>query len=93
MAHSTDIVAYTYEADIYCPSCMHLGFTREALAAGRASEFEGFSTEQVLDWCANELAIDRYDEYSFDSSEFPKVVFRDAIDHNEHCGGCHTTLA
>lgn len=79
MSHATDIVGYIYKADIYCPGCI-LG----ELGAG----VYGGTTEQSLSRLADERGIDRFDEYSFDSDEFPKVVFRSQIEDEERCGAC-----
>ena len=48
-------------------------------------------TEDVLDQCAGALAVDRWDETSYDSDEFPKVVFADWVDE-EVCGRCGETF-
>ncbi len=45
--------------------------------------------EAVLDQCARALAIDRDDETTFDSDEFPKVVHLDHLAADETCGACH----
>ena len=80
MAHSTDIVGDTYKADIYCPACIV-----SVLPTGEGGAFDGWAlapgvrmaTEENLDEIASAFGIDRGDERTFDSGEFPKVVFRD----------------
>ena len=60
------VVGYAYMADIWCPGCM-----------AESSLLEGVkpaSVELMLDDAATRLGVDRHDEYSFDSGEFPKVV-------------------
>ena len=48
------------------------------IAAGDASPAaRDMPVEDVLDQCAEAMAIDRSDETSFDSNEFPKAVFLD----------------
>jgi hypothetical protein len=76
---SDDVVAYTYKADVMCPSCM--------LKAVPTPNPATHSAESALDILAKETGIDRYDENTFDSDEFPKVVFRDQLT-NEVCGEC-----
>ena len=49
-------------------------------------------TDDVLDQCAGAMAIDRDDETSFDSDEFPKAVFLDWLDPADTCAGCHEPL-
>lgn len=74
-------IAYTYRADVYCPGCI-----LEVLHLGERGQAPVQSVESELDAIASERGIDRYDEWSFDSGEFPKVVF-DA-EEDEHCGQC-----
>lgn len=89
---STDIVAYTYRADIYCPDCII-----DQLPTGPDEMFDGWaiadgadyiSTEDNLSEIAAAFQIDRFDESSFDSSDFPKVVFDSQIEFTEYCGQC-----
>lgn len=84
MSHSTDIVAYAYEAEIYCPSCIARMWRRGKLRL----------SEDTLDRAAECIGIDRMDESSFDSGEFPKVVFSDQVndEHYDHCGSCHECI-
>jgi len=92
-ARSDDIVAYAYAADIYCPACTVSELMARGLAAPAAADMD---TEDVLDQIAGANAIDRDDERSFDSNEFPKVVFRDQIDsYDDHnrCGSCGEVFA
>lgn len=94
---SYDIAGYTFNADIYCPSCIV-----EMLPAGPGQPFDGWAlangadpmaTEDNLDEIAAAFGIDRYDESSFDSGDFPKVVFEDmAEDADDVCGNCHERL-
>ena len=86
-----EIVAYTYQADIYCPECVLEVIDHEP---------PNKNTNSVEDYL-NEIAsdpiypINRNDEYSFDDDIFPKVVFLcmiendyDADDTPAQCGGC-----
>jgi len=75
-----DVVAYTYKADIVCPSCM--------LKAVPTPHPPTHSAESALDIAATEIGIDRYDESTFDSNEFPKVLFRDQIADGDACCDC-----
>lgn len=81
------IVGYTYAADTYCTGDCVISALGEAQASG------GFeTTESLLDPAAADRNIDRMDEYSFDSADFPKVVFGSSVDEPEHCGGCGTEI-
>lgn len=68
---SDTIVAYTYRASMLCPGCIMAEFNSD----GRL----GDDVEAVLDWHAKMRGIDREDERSFDSGDFPKVVFADQV--------------
>ena len=84
-----DIVAYTYRAALYCPE--HL---IEAMIANREASpaARDMDTEEVLDQIANANAIDRQDEHSYDSDDFPKVVFAADLDFGEVCDAGHNIL-
>jgi hypothetical protein len=50
------------------------------------------STEDNLHEIAAAFGIDWTDEDSFDSSEFPKVIFDSQLESDEYCGRCHRVL-
>jgi hypothetical protein len=84
-----EIAAYVYRADLRCPAC-----TIEAMIAHRDASpaARDMPVEDVLDQCAAAMTIDRNDETSYDSSEFPKVVLRIELADDDHCGTCHNQL-
>ncbi|MGH7918839.1 MAG: hypothetical protein ACREQM_02710 [Candidatus Dormibacteraceae bacterium] len=84
MVRSTGIVAYTYRADLYCSGCI-LGKVRRVPIGPRDAEDE-------LGELASSAGIDRYGERTFDSCDFPKVVFRDQADRDDRCGSCGELL-
>lgn len=86
---SDDLAAYAYRADLYCPACIieDMITHRDASPAAR-----DMPAEAVLDQCADALAIDRSDEPSFDSSEFPKPVFLDTLGPDDRCAACDGSL-
>ena len=72
-----EIVGYTFQAETLCPTC-----TLTALPTGGGETFDGWrdatermSTEDNLAELAVAFGIDRQDERSFDSGDFPKVIF------------------
>lgn len=93
---SYDIVGYIYKADIYCPA--HVG--REvARAIDRADKVaigqqSWEATERYLDRVQGVLGIeDRYDEYSYHSDDFPKVIFADQVlEYSVACCECGEEL-
>lgn len=95
MTRATDIVGYTFKADTYCPDCI-IG----VLPTGDGQEFEGWalatdvrmSVENNLNEIAAAFQIDRMDERSFDSSEFPKVIFSSQVEQPERCSNCHNEI-
>lgn len=86
---SDEIAAYTYRADRHCAACLIEAMIASGDAAPAARDMPA---EDVLDQCAEAMAIDRRDETSFDSDEFPKPVFLDWIDPDDTCGTCHQPL-
>lgn len=90
MAHATDIVAYSFNAELICPPCIAQAYRG----------YQGTTAEEVLDNAANWEGVDRTDETTFDSSldmagitlVFPKVVFRDHLVEDDTCGKCRESL-
>lgn len=89
---SFDVAGYTYKAATYCPACMIA-----ALPTGEGQKFDGWkidpslyvSPEDNLTELAAAFGIDRMDERSFDSDDFPKVIFVDQTEDYpcDICGG------
>lgn len=80
--HATDIVGYMFQVDIWHGPCLPL------LAMGVEN-----SVEDALDAIAVDRGVDREDERSFDSDEFPKVIFASQVEcTEERCGGCGESL-
>ncbi len=87
------IVAYSYHADIFCPECIvtavcaaeHLETTPAAPA---------MAAEDLLNQLAEYGGIDRDNETSFDSDDFPKVVLGLNVcdGEHEHCADCGVDL-
>lgn len=79
------IVGYTYRADIYCPECVV-----RAVCKARGIEGHGLSyvPDEALDLVARFEGIDRTDEWTFDSGDFPKVVTDQMDTDGLCCGNC-----
>lgn len=94
MTHATDIVAYTYQAETLCPRCVIPALSSQ----GESVQPPTRNAERWLDMMAREYSIDRQDERSFDSADFPKVVFAGQIDDEPwgqcgwHCDSCGESL-
>jgi hypothetical protein len=85
-----EIVGYTYQAETLCPGC-----TIASLPTGPGEAFDGWrdvtgrmSAEDNLSELACAFGIDRNDESSYDSDEFPKVVFASSVEGDETCDRC-----
>jgi hypothetical protein len=106
MGQPFDVVGYTFRADVICPDCIV-----EAVAKAEADNplvFNpaedtalrvpaGLTAGQGLAILAYRLGVDRTAEHTFDSDNFPKVVFRDQVGEAEGfldtCGACGEALA
>lgn len=84
MTKAWDIVGYTYQSEVWCPDC---------IADIWARHMPDLTTESILDVVAEKLGIDRMDEHSFDSGDFPKVIFSSQVEGYEYCCNCHELLA
>lgn len=78
--HATEIVAYTYAAENWTPAGLIEVGIREGWLTPAARDM---APEDVLDQAQHSFGIDRVDEYSFDSDEFPKVIFASQIEDDE----------
>jgi hypothetical protein len=76
-----DIVGYRYQADRYCPSCI----LRAMGKVQQQPQRFGLSVEHCLDMISDDYGINREDESSYDSIEFPKVIPRAML---RECGVC-----
>lgn len=88
------VVGYTYRAETLCPSCVI-----ESLPTGEGEAFDGWrdmtgrmSAEENLTELALAFGIDRSDESSYDSDDFPKVVFASSVEDEERCDRCGEEL-
>lgn len=81
------VVGYVFQADIFCPSCLEQALSvrlRDALIVGAETLTE------ALDLLAAFDGVDNYDERTFDSGDFPKVIF--STDEPDQCGPCGEEL-
>lgn len=88
-ATDTDIVGYTYRENLYCPGCI----THQMRLSAHSHPLVGMGLgqrdpERWLDEAARRLQIDQSDETTFDSGEFPKVVFRSMLNQSDECLEC-----
>lgn len=84
------IVGYTYDAEQLCPKCCVDSIVLDA----SKPPFKDLNAEQILDIVANTVytSVDRQDERTFDSNEFPKVIFASQVEDDEQCYHCGENL-
>ena len=88
--HATDIVGYTYRAANWHPACLVAVMVANSDLSLAA---RNMTTEWALDQHAGANAIDREDESSFDSDDFPKVILSSQVeDPDEYCEYCEESL-
>lgn len=84
-----DIVGYTFRAENYGKCCIINALTTfERFNGWALAEGLVMSVEDNLSEIAQAFQIDRMDERTFDSDEFPKVIFASMLDSIEACGAC-----
>ena len=89
-----DIVGYTYKAATYCADCIENVLTVDD------GEYDGWKlgkgiympVEDSLNEIAYHFGINRDNEYSFDSDDFPKVIFQSMVEDGEQCAQCGNEL-
>lgn len=97
MAGVFEVVGYDFKGERLCPPCTKKIVTvSETKDGGR---YDGWAdatgmmdTEEFLQGIAEAFGINRMIEDSFSASEFPKVVFRGHVGHNEVCTNCGESL-
>lgn len=93
---SYDIAGYIYAADTWCEADIAPAIASKIDKTGNVvpgiMEYE--TTEEYLTRVQGFLGVrDRFDEYSFDSDHFPKVIFVDqAAEGDERCCECRERL-
>lgn len=82
------IVGYSYRADIYCPRCIRGQLHGSSAEPDYSADLE---VEQLLDELAVDRGVDRADEWSFDSGDFPKPITQENVEREgrlSECGHC-----
>jgi hypothetical protein len=78
---------YIYKADLYCQDCILDALLPEDEARRYRVAGHG-DIENTLDQLARNRRINREDEYTFDSDDFPKIVFDNELEDGDECGLC-----
>lgn len=85
--NATTIVAYTFQAEILCRPCMRRKAAFQAEANGMNAEMVPLA-DLLAAWAKRQGIEDPEDEYTYDSDDFPKVVFASDVEDDETCHGC-----
>ena len=87
-----EIVGYTFQAETLCPDHIVAQLTANPGDVNHATATIG-NAEEHLNLLAkiHRPPIDRQDERSFDSGDFPKVIFSSDTE-GETCGACGADL-
>jgi hypothetical protein len=89
-ANDSRVYGYTYDSQIYCPTCLIETLIVRGHLAPAARDM---AEETALDQLAGTWAIDRDDERKFDSADFPKDIDdRHEITCADQCGECSEYL-
>lgn len=85
MTHAMDIIGHTYQADTYCTPCT----VHRLVTQGKLSPVAyRLPASEALAEGADARGIEWWDEHSFDSSDWPKAIFRHMVAGSEPCGSC-----
>ncbi len=96
-----DLVGYTYKADQFCVACILSQIAPPNYPNPQPVTY----VELALDYFAALAGVDRTNESSFDTDDFPKLLIRgwvrvgedplddkEGYDPTDRCGSCHTVL-
>jgi hypothetical protein len=85
------IVGYVFRAEVFCEKCLR---RHMRLTGFMEKEDYGYKTEDFLDLKSEEEGINRGDEFSFDSTHFPKVIFASDIELEfDFCSTCSKLIS
>jgi len=89
------ILGYTFAADTYCVDCV-LSVLPEYHTDGMVGDTRDVHGVVDVDGALWDVAIDsgvdREDEYSFDSDDFPKAILLGMTDEPTECGKCSARI-
>ena len=94
------IVGYAYRADLWCGPCVRGELRhRHPVTLGNylCTYDQECTLDEWVDMAASRLGVDRQDEYTFDSDDFPKIVTLGHLDFHsnedlDECGECGERL-
>ena len=88
------IAGYTYNTDNYCPGCIVGQLTTNPGDTHHGEHPSTTDPEQHLDLLARLATppVDRADETTYDSGDFPKVILPSQVTWRDQCGNCGAYL-
>lgn len=88
-----EIVGYTFKTDTLCVDCAREIAVAGTLRAGSATMWSDCgTTEQIMAEWASLIGIDRMEEHTYDSSEFPKAILHYQVEGVARCDKCGMQL-
>lgn len=84
------VVGYIYDAEVFCPDCVVRTLVlRHPVRMSTVL----MPADEALALVARHVGVDPMDETTYDSSEFPKVVFADQVESSDEvCCFCSEPL-
>lgn len=82
------VAGYVFAADVYCPDDIPEALTGRRPAGSEADQ----TAEDWLDEQARQRGIDRAHEETFDSGDFPKIIFDGGVTEDDYCAICGDQL-
>lgn len=79
---SDAIVGYTFKAQQFCPEHLIEFMVQNGYLSPAARDMR---VEDVLDQHAGAEGVDREDQHSFDSDDFPKTILDQQLEEVEEC--------
>ncbi len=87
MMNGTTVTGYLYGGETCCAACIYDLFLPFDLTTGPKR-----STEDVLDYVARQRGINRYDENSYSSDQFPHPMYLSDTNETDVCVLCGRRL-
>lgn len=99
MSYASKVIGYAFQGDNYCPNCilvaLYQAYNDEPQSQhemNKVTDVVNDTTEVNLDHMAIAIDIDRYNEATFNSFDFPKVLFSTNDNPEETCIECGEEL-
>ncbi len=85
--NGTDPIGYLFRGETFCPVCIHDLFVPYEFASDPR-----LSTEEILDRVARDRGINRHDEKTVGTRQFPQALYIDDVTGADLCFFCGARL-